>query len=121
MKRSVFALLAAATLVSACASKSEDIAPSYVSPAMYQSFSCKQLGDEALRVASRVSQVSGQQDVKASNDAGKMAVGLVLFWPALIFMDGDDATTAELARLKGEMDAIEEANTAKNCGIRFQE
>lgn len=110
----------AAILLAGCATKSTDIAPSYVSPMQYQSFSCQQLTLEAQRVSTRVAQVSGQQDEKAKDDAGKMAVGLVLFWPALIFMDGDDQVASEVARLKGEMDALEQANIQKNCGIEFQ-
>ena len=49
-----------------------------------------------------------------------MGVGLVLFWPSLFFIKGDGATAAELGRLKGEMDAIEQASIQKNCGIQFQ-
>ena len=116
----VTALMLATSVFAGCATKSADIAPSYVSPMQYQSFSCQQLTLEAQRVATRVGQVSGQQDQKAEGDAGKMAVGMVLFWPALIFMEGDDQTASEVARLKGEMDALEQANIQKNCGIQFQ-
>ena len=49
-----------------------------------------------------------------------MGVGLVIFWPALLFTKGNDENTAELARLKGSMDAIEQASIRKNCGIKFQ-
>jgi hypothetical protein len=44
---------------------------------------------------------------------------VVLFWPALFFIKGDGAQAAEVARLKGEMQALETANALKNCGIRF--
>jgi len=47
-------------------------------------------------------------------------VGVVLFWPALFFLNGDDADTAELARLRGELIAMEQASRQKNCGITFQ-
>ncbi len=33
---------------------------------------------------------------------------------------GNDENTAELARLKGQMNAIEEASVKKRCGITFQ-
>jgi hypothetical protein len=49
-----------------------------------------------------------------------MGVGLVVFWPALLMTKGNDENTAELARLKGQMAAIEEASIKKRCGIRFQ-
>jgi hypothetical protein len=49
-----------------------------------------------------------------------VGVSLVLFWPAIFFVGGDNASAAEVARLKGEMQAIEQANIAKNCGMQFQ-
>ncbi len=47
-------------------------------------------------------------------------VGVVIFWPALFFIGGDKGNAAELGRLKGEMEAVEQAATRKNCGIQFQ-
>lgn len=47
-------------------------------------------------------------------------VALVLFWPAMFAVGGDGQTAAELARLKGEMDAIEQTSIARNCGIKFE-
>jgi hypothetical protein len=34
-------------------------------------------------------------------------------------MKGDGADAAEVARMKGEMQAIEQVNRMKNCGIVF--
>jgi hypothetical protein len=45
---------------------------------------------------------------------------IVLFWPAAFFVKGDGQTAAELGRLKGEFEAIEQASIQKNCGLRFQ-
>ena len=65
-------------------------------------------------------QAAGVQDSKATNDKVAMGVGLVIFWPALLFTKGNDENTAELARLKGSMDAIEQVSIQKKCGITFQ-
>lgn len=105
--------------VAACANKSDEIAASFVSPTPYQSLTCQQLAAEAQLVANRASAATAAQDKKASNDAVATGVGVVLFWPALFFIKGDGSQAAEVGRLKGEMQAIETANTAKNCGIRF--
>ena len=45
------------------------------------------------------------------------AVSLVLFWPAVFMIKGDDENGPEIARLKGEMDAIEQANIQKKCEL----
>jgi hypothetical protein len=78
------------------------------------------LAEEAQRVSSRAAQAAGVQDEKATNDKWAMGVGLIVFWPALLFTKGNDETTAELARLRGQMDAIEQASIRKRCGITFQ-
>ena len=79
-----------------------------------------QLAEEAQRVSSRAAQATGVQDQKATNDKVAMGVGLIVFWPELLFTKGNDENTAELARLKGQMDAIEQASIQKRCGITFQ-
>lgn len=107
-------------LLAGCASKSADVAPSYVSPLQYQSYSCAQLAAEAQRISNRASIAAGVQDKKRSSDAVATTVGVVLFWPTLFFIKGDDEKTAELARLRGEMDAIEQQSIQQNCGIVFQ-
>jgi hypothetical protein len=120
MKTEMMAACALALSVAGCASSSKEISATYVSPVLYQNLSCDQLSLEAARVSSRAAQVAGIQDKNASGDAVKTGVGIILFWPTLFFLDGDGATAAELGRLRGEMDAIEQASIAKNCGIQFQ-
>ncbi len=115
--KTTFIFAAAALSLSACAQKSSDISATYVSPLTYQSYSCEQLGAEAQRVSQQAVAASSAQDQQASSDAATTAVSLVLFWPALFFIDGDDENAAQLARLKGEMEAIEQANIQKNCGL----
>lgn len=114
-----YALILAA-LASGCASKSDNIAAAYVSPNAYASFSCSQLQEEAIRISNRAAAASGAQDSKASNDAVATGVAVVLFWPAAFLIKGDGAGAAEVARLKGEMEAIEHASIQKRCGLQFR-
>lgn len=106
-------------LVSGCATSPKDIAPAYVSPVLYQNLSCEQLAAEAARVSNAAAVASGQQQAQAGKDAAMVGVSLILFWPAIFFVGGDKASAAEIARLKGEMQAIEQANIARNCGLQF--
>lgn len=48
-----------------------------------------------------------------------MTVGLILFWPALFFIDGDTPQAQEYARLKAEFDALEQAAIQKECGLKI--
>jgi hypothetical protein len=45
-----------------------------------------------------------------------MGVGLVLFWPALFFLEGGDgALQSEYALLKGKYEAATTQHSRKNC------
>lgn len=92
----------------------------YVSPLSYQNYSCQQLAEEATRVSSRAQQLAGAQDSKRTSDGVAITVAVIVFWPALFAVKGDDNTTAELARLKGELETIEKVSIQKKCAITFQ-
>lgn len=118
--KKITTLIAIAAIASSCASKAVDIEAAYVSPALYQNLTCEQLALEAQNVSGRAIAASGAQDKRAGQDQAAMAVGLVLFWPAMFLAKGDGAQAGEVARLKGEMRAIEQASLSKSCGITFQ-
>lgn len=102
--------------MAACASKSDNISAAYVSPLQYQGYNCNQIRSELARVSRRVNEVAGVQDSQASKDSVALGVGMVLFWPALFFMIGKDKEE-ELARLKGEYEALEQAAIQKDCDV----
>ncbi|WGD31278.1 hypothetical protein AncyloWKF20_05490 [Ancylobacter sp. WKF20] len=112
--------LALAALAGGCAKTADKVAPAYVSPLQYDHYDCKQIELEAGRITTRVAALTGAQNKQASSDVMVTTVGVIVFWPALFFVGGDDAQTYELARLKGEMDAVEAASIAKNCPITFE-
>ena len=122
MKRGCQAIagIIVASGLGACASSSDTVTGSYVSPLQYQTYSCQQLGEEAQRISTRVSQSSGVQDQKRTSDALATTAAVIIFWPAAFFVSGNDQNTAELARLKGEFEALEKASIQKSCGIQFQ-
>lgn len=111
---------AASFALGGCASSSTDIAPAYVSPVAYQSYTCQQLAMEAQGVSQRAATLSGAQDKQRTNDGLATAAAVVVFWPAAFFVGGDKQTAAELAQMKGQMVAIEQASNMKKCGIQFQ-
>lgn len=110
----------AALVLAGCASRSSDIAATYVSPLQYDSLSCRQLSEEAQRVSQRAAIAAGVQDDRATKDAVATTVGVIIFWPTLFLIGGDKQNAAELARLKGEMEAVEQVSIRKNCGIQFR-
>jgi len=121
MRKMLVAAAVSAVAMSGCATPPKDIAPTYVSTVLYENLSCNQLRAEAEAVSARAAQAFGQQDKNRNQDAAMTGVTLVLFWPAAFFLKGDGAAAADVARLKGEMQAIEQVNRRKNCGIVFQQ
>lgn len=114
MKKLILSIAIISFTATGCASKSKDIQATYVSPLQYQHYNCDQLGQEMNRVGRKASEVGGSQDSAANKDAAAMAVGMVLFWPALFFLIGGDKKE-ELARLKGEHEALESIAIEKQC------
>lgn len=112
--------LGAALSIGACANTASQVTAAYVSPYLYENLTCPQLADEAGRLSHRAAAASGVQDQKATGDAIATGVALILFWPAAFAVRGNDQNAAELARLKGEMDAVEQVATRKRCGIQFR-
>lgn len=107
--------LICAALLTGCATSSNKISAAYASPMMFQGYSCDQLVGETFRIRTRVNALGVDLDSKAKSDNIAMGVGMLLFWPALFMVKGDDSTKGEYARLKGEYDAIQQAANMKNC------
>lgn len=100
-----------ALLLSACAAAPESIAPSYVSPTTYSSWSCKDLREEQQRVDSALVTTSQQQSqARAGDIAGVILIGI----PTSTYSGTNVAS--EVARLKGTKDAIHLASVQHHCG-----
>ncbi len=113
-------LIAGMTVIG-CSKKADSIAATYVSPITYENYTCPQLAEEMQRISTRAAQAAGVQDSKATKDTVAMTVGLVVFWPSLLLLSGGNGeNAAELARLKGSLEALEQVGVRKNCGIQIQ-
>jgi hypothetical protein len=110
-----------ALALAGCASNAADVTPTYVSPVLYQSYSCPQLAAEAQRVSAAAAVASGAQDSQHTKDAVATTAAVIIFWPAAFLVQGDKNNAAQLAQLKGQIDAIQQASIMKNCGIQFQQ
>lgn len=115
MTRSIPALILGAAL-GGCATPPEKVQTAYVSPLQYKDYDCDQVAAELQRVTRRANEIHGSLKKTASDDNAQMAVGMILFWPALFFLEGGDGPeAAEYGRLKGERDALEQIAVQKKC------
>ncbi len=113
----VIVAMASAVFMSGCAQKADSIKSTYVSPIGYEKLSCNKLKEEVLRVNKRLAFISQEQADVANKDAATMAVGLVLFAPALLFMAAGEDQKVEIGNLKGQYDTIRDIATKKNCNF----
>jgi basic membrane lipoprotein Med (substrate-binding protein (PBP1-ABC) superfamily) len=111
MKKSTLACIAL-LLVAGCAQKPDAIAPAYVTPTLYESFSCKQLAAEEERLNQAYMTASGQQEQARKNDiAGVILLGL----PVSSLSGGNVAP--QIANLKGQKDAVRATMIKKSCSL----
>ncbi len=102
------------SMLSGCATAGKDVTATYVSPTQFSNLDCEQLRMEGTRLNGRINQLSGRLDEAASNDKA-IAAGGLLFLPALFALGGTKQQEVELARLKGEYDALQTTSVQKKC------
>ena len=118
MKRQVVFVGIALCLLAACASNPDKIDAAYVSPLKYKDYDCDQIAMEMDYVGQRTTKLYTRLEKERKKDNAQMGVGLVLFWPALFFLEGGDGPeAAEYSQLKGEFEALRENSVQKKCGF----
>jgi hypothetical protein len=91
------------------------------SPLEYRDHSCSDLEAEATRISRKSKALGDRVNQTAADDEAQMVIGLVLFWPALLFLEGEEtADTKEYAEWAGKYDALELAAIQKKCDLKFQ-
>lgn len=101
--------------LSACAQGPESISPTYVGDIGYHQRSCDELTEENAALNSRLDEVSGNQRENAMADFVTLSVGLLVFWPALFLLAATKDHKDDIARMKGERDAIQRVSARKQC------
>jgi hypothetical protein len=95
-----------------CATAPEKIAPVHISDTRYADLSCEQLELEQSRLVSALTSATEAQRKTRENDiAGVIFLGL-----PVSSMSGSDRG-AEVAKLKGELEAVQRAGDLKNCSL----
>ena len=110
--------LTSLTLIVGCSSapKANEVSAAYVSTTQYTNLTCDQLIAEAEAVRRSVPALEDAVNKHRSNQTGVEVVTWVLFWPAAFLLDKGEATSGQLAKAKGEIDAIGLAMKSKRCG-----
>lgn len=112
MKKTV---LCALLLLAGCAKQPGDIVAAAVPTDSYMQMGCADLTATKSSKQTELGTLSGRQEEAANRDAAWMAIVHV---PVASMTQGDHAK--DIARLKGELDAIDRAYQAKSCGAPAQ-
>ena len=118
MIKNCIVLLLSVFLFSGCATNPKKISAAYVSPLIYKDYDDDQIIMEMDHVGQRTATLYNSLSSEAGADTAQMAVGLVLFWPALFFLEGGDGPeAAEYARLKGEYEALRKVAVQRKISL----
>jgi len=120
MKKTVLCAGVVALALSGCAKPPSQIAANYVDPRYYRDRTCDELESEAVVLSNQAYAAVGQQQETADRDAALTGVGIIVAWPALLFLSRDSAGEATIANLRGRMNAIEQVAAEKNCTFVIQ-
>lgn len=101
-------------IIAGCAAKPEAIQPTYVSHMTYMNWTCEQLGEEQLRLVSALSTASDAQRTARGNDTA----GVILLGLPVSSLSGSNQAS-NIARLKGELEAVQKAMILKDCGAEL--
>jgi hypothetical protein len=106
--------------VISCATNPDKIASAYVSPMQYAAYDCDQIALEQANVERRVAMLYANLKKDAKGDRWQTGVGVVLFWPVLIALEGGDSpATGEYALMKGQYEALQTVAIQKKCSLTF--
>jgi hypothetical protein len=99
-----------------CAPHSYEIRSAEVSPEQYKELSCTEVYAEMNTHMLRLEELGRSIDETAETDETQTAVGIILFWPVLFWLEGSDTPEAqEYAQIRGEMLSLEHTAILRDC------
>jgi hypothetical protein len=114
-KKTVAALAISAWVMPGCATRPDNVVASSVSSSRYADRTCKSLSRELDEVQDALRVQSAKLNDKANQDAVVTGVGVILFWPVLFALGNNAGLEGDVARLKGEEQAIRRQMREADC------
>lgn len=103
-------VIAMAAMLAACAKNPDSISAQYISDVTYRPLTCQDLSVESARTNAALARASTQQENARTNDT----VGVLLIGIPVSSLSGDNIAP-EIARYKGELEAINRVQAQKKC------
>ena len=120
MKNTVALAATLSLALAGCATHPNKISAAYVSPLKYQNHDCQQVGWEQANIERRTNELYHRLKSRNNSDKWMMGIGLVVAWPALLFMKGNNgAENTEYAQLRGDYEALRTVAVQRRCELAF--
>jgi hypothetical protein len=103
-----------------CAKNASEVQATYVSPILYENWTCQQLAEEATKIPGRAATAAGEQDRKATNDKVATTVAVIVFWRAAFLVGGDGGNAAALRtdmRYRLDRNGRTEDRESRGCAV----
>ena len=106
------------TISCTTAQKASEVTAIKVSVAPYLKMSCRELASEQNDLFNQAQAAGAEVDSTYSSDKTTELVTWILFAPAAFMLDGNQDEAAQLASVKGRLDAVQDAQKINNCTSR---
>ena len=97
------------------AQKATDVQSIRIPIAPYLKMDCQELASEQNSLLREASSASSAVDSAYQSDKNAELVTWILFAPAAFWIDGNQEETQKLAAIKGQLDAVQEAQKINKC------
>ena len=112
-----FIAVTLATVLAGCSSaqKSSEVQATRAPVAPYLKMSCSELATEQSVLVREAEAARGSVDKAYDSDKTVEVVTWILFFPAALALEGNQEEAAKLASIKGQMEAVTEAQKINQC------
>jgi len=107
--------IAIAATLAGCAQNPDAIQAADVSRSAYNGVSCQTLRAELYETESGLGQLEAAQRAERNKDTAWVTGGALLFFPAMVVAAAGEDHTTEIARMKGERNAMRSAMISRGC------
>ena len=106
--------------IAGCSTHPDEYTGVYTSPLKYRELTCLEVGSEISLISDKVAGTYSEAKQERYKDVALTAAGVLIFLPALFFLDGDELDLERYGYLKSELEALKIAATQKQCDFQFK-
>lgn len=103
-----------------CSTHPDEYTGVYSSPLKYKELTCLELASEISFISNKVAGTYSEAKKERYKDVALTTAGVLVFLPALFFLDGDELDLNRYGYLKSELEALQVNAKQKQCDFQFK-